>query len=342
MFTEFLARAYVPHLALAIVAVAVCAFPHPIWPDEGWAKQYEYLDWRYQRFLKRSADARPGSPEDRNAREEWRRECQLAEQVDARIRDGRAPVYASLLLRTTILTTLTALCYVLTDSLVSSGTTMLLPHGLSYLLLACSAFVGAFVTSLAARADAGFAAGQFLLVDGLAVTWLLAARNAHGAFERAHRDAALYREERRAELRGGTAAARLEAEQYFVAHRQLLRKAVPEALWRASINAAIPSDSQPAQAWAAARKLIQKLMPLIAQAEELSRLEEERAKAETTAPAGPDPVKLARAAYEQTLKDVIASLRMGLSPNEIADALEPTLAGASAPVVMTSDDFNKV
>ena len=339
MFTDFVSRAYGPHVALIVVTIALCAYPHPPWPDESWARQYDFLDWRYQRYLQKAAEARPGA-EYNQARKEWWRECELAEQVNARISAGRAPVYVSLIIRTALLALATAICYVVTDCLVAcNGENLLLPDLSSHLLLICLSFVGAFLTILIARQDPEFAAGLFVLADGLALSFLLAERDAYGAFARAHEEAQASVEAWEAEVRRGTTGARLEAESYYAAHREQLQTAVPEPLWRASINAAIPEGTDPAKAWAAARKLIQKLLPLVTQAEEIERLKEEQAAAKAATPAGPDPQEVARAAFEEMKKDVIDNLRFGLTPAEIAEALETPTAAPAAPRVLTPDDF---
>jgi hypothetical protein len=341
---DFLVRAYVPHAVLAAVA-ALLFHSQPAFPDETWAKTYGplrertaaaadrwgELNRRLYTFDRDTPQGRETEDRRRKAEQECRAGHEALRPVDERLANDREPVYRARRGRALLLCVLIILSYVLTDLLVSpAGGMRLLPDATSYAVLVVGAFCVPQVLLWLDCGEPARASVLFFAADGLALAVLLFARDAFGVFEGA-----------RAHALAGAAGARGEAEQFYAAHRGLLGVAFPEALWRASLNAAIPDGTEPAQAWAAARMLIRKLLPLVAQAREVIRLEEERTKAEAPPP-GPDPVALARAARDEALRDVIAELRMGLPPEVIADALEGKAGAPSSPArVLTPEDYKR-
>lgn len=279
---DFLVRAYVPHVLLAIAA-ALLFHSQPHWPDETWAKQYEpvretaYRSWQQQWMYDR------GTPERLRAGREYDDATRRMIAIDARLSQGRAPVLAALAKRTALLALLTVLTHLLTDTLVSPGDRLrLFAEGPSYLRLVAGAVVTSGIASLVACRDARIAATVFLLADGIALTWLLLLRDAFGNFDRAR--LAAERRDWVAQWRDGGAAARREVQHYFAAHTDLLREVFPEALFRSALNAAIPDGAEPAQAWAAARELIEQLRERIEKEKEARRQSDERRQqAETSA-----------------------------------------------------------
>jgi hypothetical protein len=282
---DFLVRAYVPHFVLGAAAVVLFA-SQPPWPDAAWAKAYEPLrertataahrkweedrrQWMIDRDTSEWRDVRDRR---RQAEQEWKAGNETLRPVDDRLARTRTPVLTACLSRSLLLCVLTILCFVLTDLLVSPADGVrLLPNASSHGVLVVGAALGAMVSAWTAAGDPRLASMLFATADGLALTVLLFGRDAYSHFADSLLQAERQEEARDAELRGGTPGARREAQQFYAAHQDVLREAFPEALWRASLEAAIPSDAEAVTAWAAARALIERLQPLVARAKESHR-----------------------------------------------------------------------
>jgi hypothetical protein len=276
MFLDFLARAYFPHMVLVAIAFVVFS-SQPQWPDEEWARPYETTRSKTNDAYLRRWKFDRGTAEHKQVEREWEDGRREIAAVDYRLAEGRRPVYLALLKRAALLAFLTALCFLLSDSLTSvSGRLRLLPDGQSFLTLLAGTIVGGLLLAFIACRDARLATVLFILIDGLALTCLLCTRDVAGIFAQAYLDANRWQENRQAELRSGVPGARRAVEQFYADHRALLWDTFPEALFRSALNAAIPEGTSPADAWAAVKKIIEQLQPRIEKVKEARRQEEER------------------------------------------------------------------
>jgi hypothetical protein len=71
------------------------------------------------------------------------------------------------------------------------------------------------------------------------------------------------------------AAARKEVESFYAQHADLLREQIPEALFRANVQAHFPAGVTPEQAWAVARDVIAQLQPLVSEGRERKKAQEQ-------------------------------------------------------------------
>ncbi len=73
-----------------------------------------------------------------------------------------------------------------------------------------------------------------------------------------------------------TATARKEVESFYAQHVDLLREQIPEALFRANVQSHFPAGIPPEQAWAVSRDIIAQLQPLVIQAREQKKSQEQK------------------------------------------------------------------
>jgi hypothetical protein len=98
-----------------------------------------------------------------------------------------------------------------------------------------------------------------------------ARRQRREEYSRARQERAI-QQEREREVQ----AARREAESFYRQHVDLLRDQVPEAFFKANMQTHFPEATTPEQAWAAARDVIAQLQPLLVQARERSKVEDQK------------------------------------------------------------------
>lgn len=330
MFLDFLARAYFPHLVLIAIAIPVFS-SQPQWPDEEWARTYDATRSKTSDAYMRRWNFDPGTEGRRQAEQEWAMGRQQMAGVDYRLIEGRKPVYAALMPRAMLLMFLTALSYLLTDTLISvGGRLLILSNPDSALTLLVGVVGGSLVLAFVACSDTRLAIVLLTVTNGLALTGLLCALDAFATFEQAHLDVECWDAERRAELRGGAPGARREVQQYYETHRDALGNVFPEALFRSWLNAAIPEGTSAANAWSEAQKLIERIHPIVAAAKEKRRQANDRQqqqRRQLLAEIGSCTAQIARVRTSGMDEDVIADEVEGLQHR--VDQLNNELATSS-------------